>query len=112
MRATRALCIGLVILLNADPLLAANAPNRGDCRRLTRQIARYDRDAKWADQRGNQVWEDASKHRAKMLTERRDDRCPQYRKPNPIVAAASKAADFVAAAAKAAAPYFIPGLGF
>jgi len=106
-RAARALGIGLVILLCAEPLLAANTLNRGDCRRMTRQIARYDRDAKWADERGNQVWEDASKARVKMLSERRDDRCPQYRKPNPL----AQFADFVAAAAKAAAPYFIPGLG-
>ena len=107
MRAAKALGIGLVVLMSAGPLLAANTLNRGDCRRMTRQIARYDRDAKWADQRGDQTWEDASKDRVKMLSERRDDRCPEYRRPNPF----AQLADFIAVAAKAAAPYFIPGLG-
>lgn len=107
MRAAKALGVGLVlaIVMIAEPLLAANTRNRGDCRRMTRQMARYDRDAKWADQRGDQLWEDASKHRVQMLTERRNERCPQYKKPNPL----AQVADLIAAAAKAAAPYFIPG---
>jgi hypothetical protein len=100
----------LVVALIAGPALAANKPNRGECKRMTRQIARYERDAKWADQRGNEMWEDASKDRAKQLTSRRDGMCPQYKKPNPIAQAAAKAADAIATAAKAAAPYFIPGL--
>lgn len=108
-RYARALGVVLAIGLIAGPILAANTPHRGDCRKMTRQIARYERDAKWADQRGNALWEDASKDRAKMLTARRDGMCPQYKKQNPIAAAAAKAADVIAAAAKAAAPYFIPG---
>jgi hypothetical protein len=95
-----------MVCMIAGPLLAANTRNRGDCRRMTRQMARYDRDAKWADQRGDQLWEDASKHRVHQLAERRAERCPQYKKPNPL----TQVADFIAAAAKAAAPYFIPGL--
>jgi hypothetical protein len=105
-RCARALGVGLAISLIAAPLFAANKPYRGDCRKLTRQIARYERDAKWADQRGDQLWEHASKDRVKQLAERRHGLCPQYKKPNPLV----KAADLIAAAAKAAAPYFIPGL--
>jgi hypothetical protein len=102
----RALGVVLAILLIAGPGLAANTPHRGDCRKMTRQIARYERDAKWADQRGNALWEDSSKDRAKALTARRNDMCPQYKKPNPL----AQVADLVAAAAKAAAPYFLPGL--
>lgn len=109
MRFARALGVVLATLLIAGPALAANTPHRGDCRKMTRQIARYERDAKWADQRGNALWEDASKDRVKALTTRRNGMCPQYKKPNPIAQAAAKAADMVAAAAKAAAPYFIPG---
>jgi hypothetical protein len=108
-RFARALGVVLAILMIAGPILAANTPHRGDCRKMTRQIARYERDAKWADQRGNALWEDASKDRAKSLTLRRNDMCPQYKKPNPLAQAAAKAADMIAAAAKAAAPYFIPG---
>ena len=109
MRFARALGVVLAIGLVAGPILAANTPHRGDCRKMTRQIARYERDAKWADQRGNALWEDSSKDRVKSLTARRNGMCPQYKKKNPIAQAAAKAADLVAAAAKAAAPYFIPG---
>ena len=96
----------LVFALIAGPALAANQPNRGECKRMTRQIARYERDAEWADQRGNALWEDASEERVKDLKARRESRCQQYKKKNPFVAFA----DLVARAAKTAAPYVIPGL--
>ena len=105
MRSARTLGVVLAVLLIAVPVLAVNTPHRGECRRLTRQIARYERDVRFADQRDNQLWEDASKDRAEQLSTRRADLCPQYRKRNPL----AQAADFIAAAAKAAAPYFIPG---
>jgi hypothetical protein len=106
----RAIGIGLAICLIAAPLLAANTSYRGECKRMTRQMARYERDAKWAAQRGDAMWQTASKDRVKQLQERRDELCPHLKKKNPVVAAAEKAADLVAAAAKAAAPYFIPGM--
>lgn len=106
MRLARIGSVVLVIALIAGPALAANKPNRGECKRMTRQIARYERDAKWADQRGNELWEDASKDRVKELKARRENRCAQYKKKNPMVAFAN----LVASAAKAAAPYVIPGL--
>lgn len=104
-RFSRTLAVVLAVGLSAGPLLAANAPHRGECKRLTRQIARYERDGRMADQRDDQLWEDASKNRAEQLSVRRADLCPQYRKRNPL----AQAADFIAEAAKAAAPYFIPG---
>jgi hypothetical protein len=105
-RFARVGCVVLMVALVAGPALAANKPNRGECKRMTRQIARYERDAKWADQRGNELWEDASKDRVKELKERREERCAQYKKKNPLVAFAN----LVANAAKVAAPYVIPGL--
>jgi hypothetical protein len=96
----------LVIALVAGPALAVNKPNRGECKRMTRQIARYERDAKWADQRDDELWEDASRDRIEDLKARREDRCAQYKKKNPLVAFAN----LVATAARAAAPYVIPGL--
>ena len=105
-RFARIASVVLMVALVAGPALAANKPNRGECKRMTRQIARYERDAKWADQRGNELWEDASKDRVKELKERREDRCAQYKKKNPLVAFAN----LVANAAKVAAPYVIPGL--
>jgi hypothetical protein len=106
LRLARALGLGLAVFLIAAPLLAANTAYRGECKRMTRQMARYDRDAKWAAQRGDQLWKQASQHRVKQLAARRADLCPQYKKKNPLV----QVADLIAAAAKAAAPYFIPGL--
>ena len=108
MRWVRIGSVVLVVALIAGPALAANKPNRGECMRMTRQIARYERDARWADQRGNESWEDASKDRVKHLKARREDRCKQFKvkKKNPVTAFA----DLVAGAAKAAAPYLIPGL--
>ena len=106
MRLARIGSVVLVIALIAGPALAVNKPNRGECKRMTRQIARYERDAKWANQRGDALWEDASRGRVKDLKARREDRCAQYKKKNPLVAFAN----LVANAAKAAAPYVIPGL--
>ena len=105
-RLARTLGVVLAVLLIAAPLLAVNQPHRGECRRLTRQIARYERDVRWADQRDDERWEDASQDRAEQLSTRRADLCPQFRRRNPL----AQAADFIAAAAKAAAPYFIPGM--
>ncbi|MEN8161083.1 MAG: hypothetical protein ABFS41_13510 [Myxococcota bacterium] len=90
----------------AAPAFAVNEAHTGECRRLTRQIARYERDAAMADQRGNALWEDASRNRVARLETRRANLCPSYRRANPL----AQFADFVASAAKAAAPYFIPGL--
>jgi hypothetical protein len=105
-RSARILGVVLAVVLIAVPMLAVNKPHRGECRRLSRQIARYERDVRWADQRGAELWEDASEDRTEHLTARRAHLCPEYRKRNPL----AEAADFVAAAAKAAAPYFIPGM--
>jgi hypothetical protein len=107
-RIARTLGVVLAVLLIAVPMLAVNKPHRAECRRLTRQIMRYERDVRWADQRDDERWGDASKDRAQQLSTRRADLCPEYRKRNPL----AQAADFIAAAAKAAAPYFIPGMGF
>ena len=76
---------------------------------MTRQIARYERDAKWADQRGNELWEDASKDRAKQLTTRRDGMLPAVQEAEPARAAAAKAADLIAAAAQGRRALLHPG---
>jgi hypothetical protein len=96
----------IVAACAAAPALAASEAHRGECKRLTRQIARYERDATMADQRGNALWEDASRDRVARLSTRRANLCPSYRRANPL----AQFANFVASAAKAAAPYFIPGL--
>ena len=108
MRLARIGSVVLMIALIGGPTLAANKPKRGECMRMTRQIERYERDAKWADQRDDELWEAASKDRVKQLKQRREKRCQQFKvkKKSPMMAFA----DMVAGAAKAAAPYVIPGL--
>jgi hypothetical protein len=105
-RFAKTLAVVMVLLFCAAPILAANKPHTGECRKLTKQIARYERDVRWADHRGNERWEDASQGRVNHLATRRAGLCPQYRRQNPL----AKMYDFLATAAKAAAPYFIPGL--
>jgi hypothetical protein len=106
LRIARAFGCGLAILLVAGPALAGPRPHGGECKKLTRQIARYERDAKWADDRGNALWQQASEQRVAQLSARREARCPEYRKPDVLAATL----DFIAKAAKVAAPYFLPGL--
>ena len=50
MRFAKTSAVVLAVLLAAPPMLAANKPHTGECKKLTRQIARYQRDAHWADQ--------------------------------------------------------------
>jgi hypothetical protein len=73
--------------------LAANAPEaaaevrrsqphlpHGDCRRLTRQIARYAHVADMARERDDSTWEEHTMTHIGRLTERRAKLCPQYAK--------------------------------
>lgn len=106
MRITRISLFVVAAVCLATPVFAANEGHVGECRKLTRQIARYQNDAQLASQRGNDLWENASEDRVDMLETRRAKLCPSYRRPNPL----AQFADFVASAAKAAAPYFMPGL--
>ncbi len=96
----------LIAACAAGPALAVSEGHTGECRRMTRQIARYENDARLASSRGNALWEDASKDRVTHLETRRAKLCPSYRRTNPF----ARFYDFVASAAKAAAPYVIPGL--
>jgi len=69
--------------------------HRGECKRLTKQIARYDRDAGWAEERGNELWELSSRERVYRLAAERQRLCPSKRGPS--------AEEFLAKAAVVAA---------
>jgi hypothetical protein len=56
--------------------------HRGECRKLTKQIARYERDAKWAEERGNELWELSSQERVYRLAAERQRLCPSKRGPS------------------------------
>jgi hypothetical protein len=62
----------------ADPLPpSAHYPHK-DCRRLTRQIARYADVADMARQRSDDLWEEHTLAHISRLSERRAKLCPQY----------------------------------
>jgi hypothetical protein len=56
--------------------------HRGECVRLTKQIARYERDAGWADERGNELWALSSKERVYRLAAERQQLCPSKKGPS------------------------------
>jgi hypothetical protein len=55
--------------------------HRGECKKLTKQIARYERDADWAEERDNELWELASRERVYRLAAERQRLCPSKRGP-------------------------------
>jgi hypothetical protein len=56
--------------------------HRGECKRLTKQIARYERDADWAEERGNELWELSSEERVYRLAAERQRLCPSKKGPS------------------------------
>ncbi len=71
-----------IVLLIAGFFAAAAAagdePPRGECHRLTRQIARYQGDLARAESRGNELWEEATKAQLRRLHHRLRARCPEH----------------------------------
>lgn len=55
--------------------------HRGDCLKLTKQIARYERDADWADARDDELWEARSMERVYQLAAKREGLCPSPKGP-------------------------------
>lgn len=80
--------------------------HRGECKKLTKQIARYDRDAQWAKDRGNQLWQLSSEERVLRLAAERERLCPSQRGPT----AEELLADAALVAAKLAAAAYTQGL--
>ncbi len=56
--------------------------HRGECLKLTKQIGRYERDADWAEQRGNALWEYSSRERIYRLAAKREELCPSPKGPS------------------------------
>jgi len=75
--------------------------HRGECLRLTKQIARYERDATWAEERENELWELASRERVYRLAAERQRLCPSKQGPTTeeLLAKAAVVAARLAAAA-------------
>ncbi len=100
----RDITVVVLLALFATPAFAGT-PHRGECIQLTKQIARYERDAEWAADRGNDSWEQGATAQAKRLSDRRVELCPEYAKQNPV----SQTAAMLGEAAKLAAQYFMGG---
>lgn len=110
----RIFAIAICAFLLAAPALPAAArplPHRAQCTRLTQQMARYARDAGWAAERENALWEQASMAQYQRLSNRRYRLCPYLRPKNP----AEEFAKFLKKASRVAAElairYFTGGLG-
>ncbi len=104
----------LVMVLGVVPGAPADAqqmPHRAQCHKLTQQIARYERDVQWAQQRDNALWEESTLAHIDRLAARRERLCPGvYTKPNPLVVAGRVMGELVNTAAKLARSYFLRGL--
>ena len=102
--------IGIIAVVLAvvwsAPAAAQQKPHRAQCVKLSQQIARYERDAGWAAERGNDLWEQSNLNQVERLSTRRANLCPEFRDPN-------YAAQFMAVldvAARAASRWFLSGL--
>jgi len=99
--------IVIILCLVGPPAFANSEPPRRECHRLTSQIARYEGDVKLAQQRGNELWEKATKEQIDRLSERRASRCPQFAEDKGK--AFREFARMMKTAAKLAAKYFTMG---
>ena len=97
----------IIVFLLAPPALAKPEPRRRECHRLTSQIARYEGDVKLAQERGNELWENATRQQIQRLSDRRVARCPQYAEDKGK--AFREFAQLVRTAAKVAVKYFTFG---
>ena len=89
--------------------------NRQLCRRYTKQIAHYENDVlPLAEERGNELWAEATLDQIDRLKNQRADVCPEYTEErNALRRAAAEAAKvqrMMKTAAKAAASYFSGGM--
>ena len=98
--------VALVFGCAAAPAWGQQRQTR-ECHQLTQQITRYQRDAGWAEERGNALWQQASLDQVERLATRRAKRCPQYAEQENVLA---QIAALIAVAGKLAARYFLMGL--
>ena len=87
---------------------------RGQCRRLTKQLAYYEKQVlPMAIERRNLAWENATNDQIKRLWNKRADLCPKYgRERTRLLRAIDKIREFnkmVAQVGRAAASYFSGG---
>ena len=103
-----ALVLPLMLAL-ASPVAAA-LPYRGECKKLTRQMARYERDLGWALERDDELWAEANVRQIARLEARRDRLCPDMREPSFAERVGAAMVKALTLAGKAALTAFTLGL--
>lgn len=101
-RASAVACLGGLVLssmLAASPALGAL--HTAHCRKLTRQIDRYQGVAEMAADRGDKLWLASTLNRVERLSTRRVGLCPEYAEPNYVAIYAKWAADILKKAGRA-----------
>ena len=83
-------------------------PYRGECRKLTRQMAQFAERVDQASGRGDRAWRESSRLHIARLEARRDRLCPDI-KASRVQKAWNQAKQIVLAAAKTAITYFTFG---
>lgn len=110
----RLVIIVFVLCLVSLPALAKTEPRRRECHRLTSQIARYEGDVERAKERGNELWENATRQQIERLSTRRANRCPEYAEAENAAKRAwmemRQFGQMLGTAAKVAAKYFTSGM--
>ena len=117
MRLMGCLLLAVLMLWPATTFASSQQARAGataDCRRMTRQIKRYeDVVMVRAKARGDKLWENSMQAQVSRLKNRRADRCPEYRKQRSalrrVADDAAKMRKLMSMAAKGAAKYFSGG---
>jgi len=78
---TQWIALALTLAVAQASLAEDPGPPRGECHKLTNQIARYEGDLERAKQRKNALWEQANERQIDHLNQRLALRCPEHVPP-------------------------------
>lgn len=70
--------ITVALAVSSLPSLALAGRDHPDCKRITKQITRYEGVVEMAEDRGNELWAKATQDHVTRLELRRANECPQY----------------------------------
>lgn len=107
---TAAAIASAALLALALAVPAGSYPHRGECHKLTQQMARYERDFGWAEERGNALWAQSNLRQIERLEDRRDRLCPHLREASLGEKVGSFLVDALTLAGKAAKTAFTLGM--
>lgn len=102
----RSLCIVALLFVVAAPAFAQQQPHRRECFKLNQQIARYERDLSWAEERGNDLWAQSNATQIQRLSSRRGRLCAGPAGPD----ATEEFMKLLDVATRVAARWFLGGL--